>query len=179
MIDRKITIGSRMWFRIMFISEKMKTLEPHRALFCKGHKRNWQDQSGRLCIQWTQRKHKPGVRLFLQYLAGANSYLVRPSGTQTDSYALMLNVGQRIEKFLIKSTDDEKFELGSRRFSSINDIVERYKQTDICEGSFIKSRLNRGGGPPPPIRMYATVFNQELGAVSVFATCKWRSVTWE
>uniref|UniRef100_A0A914UIA8 Uncharacterized protein n=1 Tax=Plectus sambesii TaxID=2011161 RepID=A0A914UIA8_9BILA len=65
---------------------------------------------------------------------GVDSFLVRPSGHVPQAFALMVNTGERIEKFLIRQTDDDRFELGGRRFASVNDIVERYKQTDICDG---------------------------------------------
>jgi hypothetical protein len=70
----------------------------------------------------------------LVILVGVDSFLVRPSGHAVDAFALMLNTGERIEKFLIRQTEDGRFELGGRRFASVNDIVERYKQTDICDG---------------------------------------------
>lgn len=74
---------------------------------------------------------------------GVGSFLVRPSAQQPNAYALMLNTGARIDKFLITTTDDGRFQLGGRHFASVNDIVERYKQTDICDGHRLVTAILR------------------------------------
>lgn len=67
--------------------------------------------------------------------SGAGSYLLRRSHNQPDCYALMLNSGSRIEKFLISRTVEGDYELGGRVFATIPDIVERYSKKEICVGN--------------------------------------------
>lgn len=62
-------------------------------------------------------------------LAGAGSYLLRRSSFKQNSFALMLNSGRRIEKFLIRRTEMDTYELGGRFFQTIPDIIDRLDNT--------------------------------------------------
>ncbi|VDM23743.1 unnamed protein product [Toxocara canis] len=52
-----------------------------------------------------------------------------------NGYALMVNSGERIEKFLVCRQENGDFELGGRTFATIPDIIDRYSRREICENS--------------------------------------------
>ncbi|MFH4975832.1 hypothetical protein AB6A40_002541 [Gnathostoma spinigerum] len=73
---------------------------------------------------------------------GAGSYLIRASSKQPDCYALMVNSGHRLEKFLIRHSS-AGYEVGGRIFQSIISIIDRYSRTEICEGVRLNQAVMR------------------------------------
>uniref|UniRef100_A0A915ACF2 Ras-GAP domain-containing protein n=3 Tax=Parascaris univalens TaxID=6257 RepID=A0A915ACF2_PARUN len=63
---------------------------------------------------------------------GAGSYLIRTAMHQRSGYALMVNSGERIEKFLVCRLENGDFELGGRIFATVPDIIDRYSRREIC-----------------------------------------------
>uniref|UniRef100_F1KZ25 Ras GTPase-activating protein 1 n=1 Tax=Ascaris suum TaxID=6253 RepID=F1KZ25_ASCSU len=51
---------------------------------------------------------------------------------QRSGYALMVNSGERIEKFLVCRLENGDFELGGRTFATVPDIIDRYSRREIC-----------------------------------------------
>ncbi|VDK46428.1 unnamed protein product [Anisakis simplex] len=79
---------------------------------------------------------------------GIGSYLVRSSKNQKNSYALMVNSGERIEKFLVCRLQNGDFELGGRTFPTIHDIIDRYSRREISD----KSKLLRAVLRPTAVK---------------------------
>ncbi len=68
------------------------------------------------------------------YLAGQQSYLVRPSETSPGNYTLYFYVDNRIHRYRIIQID-KYFHIGGRIFDSISSIIDRYKHEDLMEGN--------------------------------------------
>lgn len=49
---------------------------------------------------------------------------------QRSGYALMVNSGERIEKFLVCRLENGDFELGGRTFATVPDIIDRFELLD-------------------------------------------------
>ncbi|CAJ0961444.1 unnamed protein product, partial [Mesorhabditis belari] len=64
--------------------------------------------------------------------AGVGSFLLR-SASYPGSYALLVNTGKVIQKFLIETTDHGRYRLAPRTFGSIDEIIERYTARPIAD----------------------------------------------
>ncbi|CAJ0571936.1 unnamed protein product, partial [Mesorhabditis spiculigera] len=78
--------------------------------------------------------HNGETSSFAQALskAGKGSFLIR-SASCPGSYALLVNTGRVIQKFLIEVTAEGKYTLGPRTFDTIEDAIDRYYGRPIAD----------------------------------------------
>jgi hypothetical protein len=65
---------------------------------------------------------------------GPGSFLVRPSDNSPGNYSLFFYVNKSVQRFRIERTADGRYAMGGRLFSSLEDVIQRYRGEQIVAG---------------------------------------------